>query len=281
MRKCPLTRSLLIVLCAALGGMCRAAKPEFHWEKMTVTQTPPSQVFARLGLTHFTRLGYTRDGHKKTDPDPTFPAGLTDVVPQDKERILLVRGTDEGLAQFRARVGAMAAQIATERWHLKLELLPRRDGAADLGDPVEQDLPSERPTSVALGEVSGLHLYQLNVHVNPNGTLTLACRVGLPLPAPATPGDAPQAGVPTVLVPTLVWTEAATKTTSPGGTVLFDDLASERQALRRRVGLPDEPSVTDGSADYQVRVSVSAPLPAAPPFPALVMPPAPEGTPRP
>lgn len=268
MRKFILTYSLAAFF-GMLGMASWGAKPEFHWEKMTVTQTLPSQVFARLGLTHFTRLGYTRDGHKKTDPDPTFPAGLTDVVPQDKEHILLVRGTTEGLAQFRARVTAMAEQIVTERWHLKLELLPKREGATDLGDPVEQDLPSERPTSVALGEVRGLHIYQFNVHVNPNGTLTLACRVGLPLPAPPATGAAPEVGVPAVLVPTLVWTNAATKTIPLGGTAVFDDLASGRQALRRRVGLPDEPTVTDGSTDYQIRVTVTSPVaaPEAPPVP--------------
>lgn len=250
---------LSVLLAASFGPAC-AAKPVFRWERMTVRQTPPSQVFARLGMTHFTRLGYTRDGHKKTDPDPTFPFGLTDVVPQDKEHILLVRGTDEALAQFRTRVDSMAEQIATERWRVKLELLPKVEGASDLGPPTEQDLPSERPMSVALGQISGLHLYQLNVHVNPDGSLTLACRTGLPLPAPpaaasATPADAP----PTVLVPSLVWTNAVTKTTPPGGTVTFDDLASDRQALRRRVGLPDAPTVGDAASDYQVRVTVSVP----------------------
>lgn len=260
---------LIYILLAALFTLVAAswaAKPEFHWEKMTVTQTTPSQVFARLGLTHFTRLGYTRDGHKKTDPDPTFPAGLTDVVPRDKDHVLLVRGTTAGLTQFKARVDAVAEQIATERWHVKLELRPKREGAGGLGTPVEQDLPSERPTSVALGVVSGLHLYQFNVHVNPNGTLTLACRVGLPLPAPPVAGETPQVGVPAVLVPTLVWTDAATKTIPLGGTALFDDTAVGRQVLRRRVGLPDEPPVTDGSTDYQIRVTVTSPV-AAPEIP--------------
>lgn len=260
---------VLAGLVSVFSSPCRAAKPEFHWEKMTVTLTPPSQVFARLGMTHFTRLGYTRDGHKKTDPDPTFPLGLTDVVPQDKERILLVRGTDEGLAQFRVRVNAMAEQIVTERWHLILELLPVREETHDLGVPVEQDLPSERPTSVALGEISGLHIYQFNVHVNPNGTLTVACRVGLPLPAPPAAGNAPLAGGPAVLLPMLVWTDATVKTTPPGGTLLFDDLAAGRRALRRRVGLHDEPPASDGDQDYRVRVTVSAPPIPVTPSPAL------------
>ncbi len=263
-------RTLLPTVCLllALWGPISAAKPVFRWERMTVRQTLPSQVFARLGLTHFTRYGFTRDGFKKTDPDPTFPVGLTDVVPQDKEHILLVRGTDEALAQFRGRVDAMAELIATERWRVKLELLPRTEGAVDLGPPVEQDLPSERPMSVALGQISGLHLYQLNVHVNADGSLTLACRTGLPLPAPPAVATTPAGAPPAVLVPSLVWTEAVTKATPPGGTVTFDDLASGRQALRRRVGLADAPAVGDAARDFQVRVTVSAPTaPAAAPTP--------------
>lgn len=261
------TFCLIPALLAASVGTTRAAKPVFHWERMTVTQAAPTQVFARLGMTHFTRYGYTRDGFKKTDPDPTFPLGLTDVVPKDLEHVLLVRGTDEALVQFRARVGAMAEQIATERWHLKLELLPKvSPGANALGAPIEQNLPSERPVSLALAESSGLHIYQMNVHVSPDGSLALACRTGLPLPAPPPVAAAPGGPEPRPLAPTLVWTDAIVKTTPPGGTVLFDDLASDRQALRRRVGLPDAPVAGDGAADYQLRVTVSAPeAPPAPP----------------
>ncbi len=71
----------------------------------------PTAVFARLGLTHSTKNGYTRDG-KRGVPDPTFPPGLTDVVPSDAEHLLLVRGTTGGLSLFRSRVAAADVRVS-------------------------------------------------------------------------------------------------------------------------------------------------------------------------
>ena len=85
---------------------------QMHWGRILVTSAAPSKVFATLGLTHMTRHGYTRDGQRKGKPDPGFPPGLTDVVPFDADHVFLARGTAQGLAAFRARVDAAAAQLA-------------------------------------------------------------------------------------------------------------------------------------------------------------------------
>lgn len=255
--------SMLLFLALLAHAPARAGKPMFRWERMTVSQVAPSSVYARLGLTHNTRHGYTRDGFKKTDPDPDFPPGLTDVVPMDREHVLLVRGTDVGLAQFRARVAMTAEQMATEKWHLTLQLLTK-EGGTPLGPAIEQDLPDDRPTALALGETTGLHIYSFVVHVKADGSLTVTCRSGLPLPTPS--------GAAGVLAPTLVWTEVVSKATPPGGTVVFEDPALARQVLRRKVGLAPEIAGTD----YQVRVTV-----AAPPGSAFVMPQAVPQTPPP
>ena len=94
----PLIKIALSCLALGLAGRARV-RPQpngFHWERLHVAHAEPTEVFARLGLTHITRLGYTR-GQKK-DPDPTFPPGLTDVVPYDAGHTLLVRGTAAGVA---------------------------------------------------------------------------------------------------------------------------------------------------------------------------------------
>ena len=79
-----------------------SARPApLHWEKIHVYPPRALGRLRRLGLTHSTKNGYTRDG-KQGVPDPTFPPGLTDVVPYDADKLLLVRGTTGGLSLFRS-----------------------------------------------------------------------------------------------------------------------------------------------------------------------------------
>ncbi len=239
----------LLCLLACLP-CAHAARAAYRWERIAVTRVLPSQVFNRLGLTHLTRRGYTRDGAKKGDPDPTFPDGLTDVVPSDTERVLLVRGTPEGLTQFRARVDAMQTQIAGERWHVTAQLVrPDAAGDAPLGEPVSVEAPDDAPLLLALGPADVLRSYQLRVHVEAGGALSVSCQTGITLPAPVAP----------VWTPSAVWLPGASRPVLPGTLVLFEDTAAARRLARQKMGLPPEPT----AEDYAVRVTVTPVVPVA------------------
>lgn len=243
--------ALLLLTAAHAGG-----GPTFHWERIRVLHALPSQVFARLGLTHITKRGYTRDGAKKTDPDPTFPPGVLDVVPMDEDKLLLARGTDNGLTQLRQRV--LAADIAAQRWHLTVTLT--RPGGEDI--LAAQDVASaatDAPTVIALSVNGEMLNYQLRVHVNPDGELSVACQSGVPLP-PA-PAEMPGPNAPAVFTPTLAWATPDSKSVKPGETVVFEDREADRKAARAKVGRAPNGS----SGNFAVRVTIAAvPLPAAP-----------------
>lgn len=250
-----------LLLEAGLAWGRRPAPTPYHWERINVTQVLPSQIFAKLGLTHSTRYGFTRDGHNKKTPDPTFPPGLTDVVPYDADHLLLVRGTTQGLTEFRARVQATESEIvATGRWHVTVDLMPEQAGGSPIGLSVQQDVVSDIPFLVTVGEAGNFHTYQLQLHSS-RGVQTVTCQSSLALPA-ATAAHA-------VWTPTQVWTPVLMQTVPPTDTVIFSDLAADRQAARSRIGMSPEPN----AQDYQVRLVVTAPstpvvpvtLPAAPP----------------
>ncbi len=236
---------LVLVLTLSLTAHPASAKPAngYLWEKIHVTQQLPTAIFARLGLTHSTRNGLTRDG-KKDVPDPTFPAGMTDIVPYDAEKLFIIRGTAAGRASFRARV--QAADVATPLVTVHAELARRTDGTEEsLATADQTDVIDRRPAVLSLGDGAAARVYEITTRQNADGTLWVACRIGLPLP-PAPTGDAGA-----VFVPTQVWTAPLSRRIRPGETVTFEDLASFRQAAMRKLGL----SQSDTPDDYVLRLT--------------------------
>ncbi|MBV9851874.1 MAG: hypothetical protein JO250_19580 [Armatimonadetes bacterium] len=251
----PFLRTAACVLAAGLlsaPGLARSAGG-LHWEKLHVSHAAPTQVFERLGLTHITRNGYTR-GMKKGIPDPTFPPGLTDVVPYDADHSLLVRGTAAGVSQFRQRVAA--ADVPAPRWQIALTLL-RKDGDEyrTLAGQ-NKEIVADTPLAVAFDTDGKYPQYQVRVGVNHDGSLAVTCRTALSL-AP------PQNGPTTVLVPTQVWTAPLTKDTRPGDTLTFDDWAIDRAAARQKLGHP----AGDSPDDYEIQVQLTPEQPAPSPAP--------------
>jgi len=258
---CVSTRFAAAVLLLTVPFAARAARPESpHWERLPVSRALPSQVFARLGIGHITRRGYTRDGAKKTDPDPTFPPGLTDVVPLDAEHLLLVRGTDAGLAAFKVQVAQAQTQVTAVRWRITAQLVRAQGGAAaPVGPAATQDAPDNAPVLFMLG-AAGDRPYQVRVLPDAQGLLQLVWQRGLLLSRPAAAAH--------VLAPDVAWSAGVSRTIPQGGTVTFDDLAADRMAGLQALGLPADAS----SGDYGVRLSVvpialpapDAPLPLSP-----------------
>ena len=218
----------------AAPGLARSTGG-FHWERLHVAHVEPTEVFARLGLTHITRYGYTR-GQKK-DPDPMFPPGLTDVVPYDAGHTLLVRGTPQGVALFRQRVAA--ADVARPPLAALADLLRRDGDDYRVLAGHNQEVVADTPLAVAFDTTGQFPQYQVRVRVNRDGSLAVTCRTALPLATPPT-------GATTVLVPTQVWTPPVTKDVRPGDTLTFDDLAAARAAARQKLGQPpgDSPTTT-------------------------------------
>ena len=236
---------LFLVVVTLLGAVSAEARSSngLHWEQIHVYKAAPSVVFAKLGLTHSTKNGYTRDG-KQGVPDPTFPPGLTDVVPYDADRLLLVRGTANGLSLFRARVSA--ADTLNPPLHLSADLARSADPAALLGTQSVDGVNDGIRTQISLGDRA--RVYQITERANPDGTIWIACRVSLPLPdqsnlAPTGP----------VFVPERIWTDPMSRKIRLGETVSFDDLASVRQAAARKLGATG----TDAGEDYVLRVTLT------------------------
>ena len=252
-------RIFLMATLSTLGGSAAYARPApLHWEKIHVYHLAPTVVFAKLGLTHSVKNGYTRDG-KRGVPDPAFPPGLTDVVPYDAAKMLIVRGTTGGLSLFRSRVAA--ADVPLQPLHLHAELMRRsEDGAAPFGTVNEDEKGDAIPVQVSLGQGGAARVYQITTRTNPDGTLWVAFRVSLPLPPP----PAEDAAVATVFVPNRVWTDPLSRKLRPGETAVFEDLASFRQAASRKLGTGG----TDSADDYTLRVTLTpiptAPIPTAP-----------------
>ncbi len=238
-------RLFLVVVLTILFSLPVLARSNsgLHWERIHVYNTSPSAVFAKLGLTHSTKNGYTRDG-KQGVPDPTFPPGLTDVVPYDAEKLLLVRGTTGGLSLFRARVAA--ADIHTQPMHLLAELT-RLGSDAQMGTQDEEALDGI-PKQVIVGDGGSARVYQITERANPDGTYWIACRVSLPLPDQS--GHTPSGPV---FIPERIWTDPLSRKAHLGETVQFDDLASVRQAAARKLGATG----ADSADDYTLRVTLT------------------------
>lgn len=254
--------SFVLLLLSPLAALTAhaARPPALRWERLAVTRALPSQVFARLGIGHITRRGYTRDGAKKTDPDPTFPPGLTDVVPLDAEHLLLARGTSAGLAAFKQQVTQAEGQVTAVRWHVSAQLVQAQNGVVvPVGAGAASDAPDSVPIVLMLGQGSN-RPYQIRVLPAPLGALQVAWQRGLML--------SHSLAARGVLTPDVAWSAGVSRTLPPGGSVTFDDLASDRLSAREALGLPAEKS----GVDYGVRLTITslnapalaAPSPAAP-----------------
>ena len=239
-------RTLPLITLSVLAAAPASARPTpLIWEKIHVLHTLPSVVFTRLGLTHSTRNGYTRDG-KQGVPDPTFPPGLTDVVPYDTDRLLLVRGTLGGLDLFRLRVQAADVPVTPLRLHA--ELTRRRGDEEEAIGTVDLDEKTDSvPFQISLGEGDAARVYQIKLRADTGNTYWIGCRVSLPLPpAPATSGAA-------VFVPERVWTDQDSRRVPLGTAVVYQDKAATRQAAGRKLGATG----ADTPDDYVLRVTLS------------------------
>ena len=262
---------LTMTLTAFSAGVSHARPSPLRWEKIHVYHLAPTLLFAKLGLTHSVKNGHTRDG-KQGVPDPTFPPGLTDVVPYDAAKLLIVRGTEGGLSLFRSRVAA--ADVSPTPMHLHAELTRHQeDGVTPFGTVDEDERGDALPVQISLGDGAEARVYQITTRTNPDGTLWVACRISLPLPPhPAPAADGPAPGV---FVPDRVWTDPLSRRLRPGETAVFEDLASFRQAAGRRL----HATGPDTADDYTLRVTLTptppapaAPVPAAPDTPPDVRP---------
>ncbi len=240
-----------LFLTATLTALCAApafARPApFRWERIHVLHLLPSALFAKLGLTHITRNGDTRDG-KQGVPDPRFPPGLTDVVPYDADRLLLARGTAEGLYLFRLRV--VAADVEPLPLHLTAALT-RRAGTDDLpvGTAEQEGVGDGVPTELHVGDGGAARVYQIKVRANADGSYWVACRASLPLP---TPPDAASPALADVFVPDRIWTTPISRKVRAGEAATFPDLASTRRAEARKLTAVG----ADTPDDYTLRVTL-------------------------
>ena len=239
-------RLFLTVTLTALASVPAFARPApLIWEKIHVLRTLPSVVFARLGLTHSTRNGYTRDG-KRGVPDPTFPPGLTDVVPYDTDRLLLVRGTLGGLDLFRLRVQAADVPVTPLRLHAELS---RRVGDAEEPEgTLDVDEKADGiPFQISLSEGDAARVYQIKLRADAGNIYWVGCRVSLALPpAPAKTGAA-------VFVPDRVWTDQDSRKVLLGTAIVYQDKAATRQAAGRKLGATG----ADTPDDYVLRITLS------------------------
>ena len=255
---------LTTTLTVLSAGSVFARPTALHWEKIHVYHLAPTLVFAKLGLTHSTKNGLTRDG-KQGVPDPTFPPGMTDIVPYDAEKLLIVRGTTGGLSLFRTRVAA--ADVPAPPLLLHAELTRREDGADVAFGMTEQDsLTDGIAHQISLGEGDTARVYQITTRTKADGSVWVACRISLPLPTPpATAGDGatPEA----VFTPVRVWTDPLSRKIRLGETAVFEDLASFRHTAERKLGT----SGTDTNDDYTLRVTLTAVPPQTAPTVAPII----------
>jgi hypothetical protein len=246
------------------AGSVFARPTALYWEKIHVYHLAPTLVFAKLGLTHSTKNGLTRDG-KKGVPDPTFPPGMTDIVPYDTERLLIVRGTTGGLSLFRTRVAA--ADVPAPPLLLHAELTRREEGADVPFGTVDLDgLTDGIAHQISLGKEDTARVYQITTRLKADGSVWVACRISLPLPsATANDGAAPEA----VFTPMRVWTDPLSRKIRLGETAVFEDLASFRHTAEHKLGT----SGTDTNDDYTLRVMLTAVPPQTAPTVVPITPP--------
>ena len=282
-----------VLLCLA-ACPAFASRPALTWERMH-TAAQPSRLLLRLGLTHITRLGFTRDGAQKTDPDPLFPPSLTDVVPIDAEHVLLVRGTAAGRVAFRRRVAQQDVQMREPRWHVEASLgdaaptaapsptpppqtgvgqelspplsLSEGGGAGGRGSSAALDIP-DAPAILTVPNSTGTRTYQLDVNDVPGSPdVIVTARPNLAASA------LPVAGL-TLPAPPAVWGNPLTVRIRPGTMAVLSDNAVARDAARAKLKLP-APAVPEADVVLHVTVTPFAPVAPAPLTPATVLPAAP------
>ncbi len=236
-----------LIFIGAASAQARSSNG-LHWERIHTYNAAPSVVFAKLGLTHSVKNGYTRDG-KQGIPDPTFPPGLTDVVPYDADKLLLVRGTPGGLQLFRVRVSAADRLIPPVHLHAEL-MSPGADGSVTpIGTQDVRGVGDGVHTEISVGDGAVARVYQITERANLDGTVWIACRVSLPLP-----DQSSHAPTGPVFIPERIWADPMSRKVHLGESVQFDDNASVRQAAARRLGATG----TDAAEDYVLRVTLTA-----------------------
>ena len=246
-----LVPALVTTLLTTLVLPSPARGPVMRWEKIDVLHVQATTIFKRLGMTHSTKNGYTRDG-KKGIADPDFPPGLTDVVPNDAEHLLLARGTEGGLSLFRLRVAA--ADVVVRPLRLKAELASQDSARETVIGTAEIDMVADGiPIVISLGDEQAKRIYQIATRVNADGTRWVSCRISLPLPiSPAASTSAEVSA--SVFIPSQVWTDPISRKVQPGQTAVFEDLAAFRQAASRRLGRPE----LGAKADFTLRITLTS-----------------------
>ena len=270
-------RFLFFLVCLFLLTLSPAlcARDPMQWERLH-TRSVPTRLLARLGITHITRFGYTRDGNQKNEPDPTFPPGLTDVVPLDATHTLLVRGTATGRVAFRARMTRQDTLMLLPRVHLVAALLPVpvspvTNGEADPNGPppATQEAPPDSaatvtvdapdaPFVVAVPDAAATRLYQVDVDDAPGGYLV---RVQMNLVSPTSIGVTTGPSTPPV------WSTPQTFRVPANAPAFWKDEATFRDSERRRLHLP---APVAPESDLFLRLVITpiggpAALPATPP----------------
>lgn len=223
----------------------------FYWERIPVVHTLPSHIFSLLGLTHTTRLGYTR-GTKQGVHDSDFPAGMTDIVPYDPMRLLIVRGTVDAVASFRVKIALLDVPQAS--WTVEMALLDAKSQSV-LGSHTEPDVTLDEPEIVNITDGSELHAYRYRLYAAGPGQIAVVLRTGVITQTAA--------NVP-VFAPSIVWLDPTSKVVDLGTRALFNDTSAGRAAVRIGLGSTEK----DSGVDYIVQVIVSpntAPVSVAPP----------------
>ncbi|BDI32840.1 hypothetical protein CCAX7_48910 [Capsulimonas corticalis] len=265
--RCSKALPLIVMLASLIAGAPSHAKaPSFKWEKIHLRYMRPSQVFASLGLDHTVRYGHTR-GDGKAGTDPNFPAGMTDIVPYDADKTLIIRGTPEGCAKFRQTV--LAADVAPPRWRIEAELFRVRNNQPE--SVARETLDSVTPDKLQklMFNVDGLDRdYQLHLHASADGSIDIAYQYSMQLPpSPIAPDASDTHPAPGVFVPAQIWSASSTQITRLGETRLFDDLASQRQVAGRTPDGDPANGVQVLGDDYRLQLTIlpatEAPAPGA------------------
>ncbi|MCW3059399.1 MAG: hypothetical protein JWQ02_1220 [Capsulimonas sp.] len=248
----------IIVMLASLAAVApaHAKAPAFRWEKIHLKNVRPSQLFTSLGLDHTVRYGHTR-GNGKQGTDPNFPAGMTDIVPLDADKTLIIRGTPEGCAHFRQVV--RSADVPPPRWQIQAELLRVQNGREE--SVARQSLDSVTPDTLQklTFTVDGQdRAYQIRLRPEANGAIGVSYQYSMQLPpAPIAQESAEgRTPAPEVFAPAQIWSPAARIVTTLGAVQQIDDLAAQRQAPAPTVdGQPANMLQVLGE-DYRLRLTI-------------------------
>lgn len=251
----------LIILLASLAAAApsHARTPVFRWEKIHLRYARPSLLFASLGLDHTVRYGHTR-GDGKPGPDPNFPAGMTDIVPYDADKTIIVRGTPEACAKFRHT--ALAADVAPPRWQVEAELLRVRNGVTESVGRETLDSVTPGGAQMLSFSVDGqTRSYQLHLRAETDGSIDVDYQYGMQLPtAPVAPDSSEAPSVSGVFVPAQIWSRPSSGIARPGEARAFEDLAVERDVRTPSLdGSTDAPNgVRVLGDDYRLMLTIVA-----------------------